>query len=92
QPAEPEQPGENPEQPAEPEQPGENPEQPAEPEQPGEKTGQPAEPEQLAEEKKELEGKKLPNTATNQFNFLLIGTILLGMGSICFAVVRKKYN
>ena len=74
------------------EQPGENPEQPAEPEQPGEKIGQPTKSEQLAEEKKELEGKKLPNTATNQFNFLLIGIILLGMGSICFAVVRKKYN
>jgi len=92
QPAEPEQPGENPEQPAEPEQPGEDPEQPAEPEQPEEKIGQPTKSEQLAEEKKELEGKKLPNTATNQFNFLLIGIILLGMGSICFAVVRKKYN
>ncbi|ASS89161.1 LPXTG cell wall anchor domain-containing protein [Aeribacillus pallidus] len=90
--AEPEQPGENPEQPAEPEQPGEDPEQPAEPEQPEEKIGQPTKSEQLAEEKKELEGKKLPNTATNQFNFLLIGIILLGMGSICFAVVRKKYN
>ncbi|MGG3898306.1 LPXTG cell wall anchor domain-containing protein, partial [Aeribacillus composti] len=64
----------------------------AEPEQPEEKIGQPTKSEQLAEEKKELEGKKLPNTATNQFNFLLIGIILLGMGSICFAVVRKKYN
>jgi LPXTG-motif cell wall-anchored protein len=42
------------------------------------------------------QGSKLPNTATNVYNLLLIGTVLMAMGLLLFLVTgrlnRKNYN
>jgi LPXTG-motif cell wall-anchored protein len=35
-------------------------------------------------------GEKLPNTATNQYNYYLIGFILLMIGAGCFVMIRKR--
>ena len=38
------------------------------------------------------EGKKLPNTATNTFNIMLVGFTLLLAGAILYAITRRRFT
>lgn len=42
------------------------------------------------EETEEKKGDSLPNTATNTFNFMFLGIIMIMAGAVLFYIVRKK--
>ena len=81
-PTDPEEP-EDPEDPIDPED-LEDPEVPTDPEEPKDQED-PIDPEDS-----EDDGEVLPKTATNMFNFLLIGGVLVGLGTIIFIVRRRN--